>query len=182
VVRESSYLRENKQALQLLRKLDQFKAFSNSDLRSFLEVGKLMQYEPGEILIREGHRDGWIYLLISGEVEIIKDGQAIKSLTRSGELFGEMEAVDGAPRSATIKAVNATLVLGVDGSLTELKIKNNELAFCYTLYRLFAEILADRLRQATEEISALRMELKEAKEELKRKPRAAAPKSGWELE
>lgn len=169
MVRESSYLTENKRALQLLRKLDQFKAFSNHDLRSFLELGKLMQYEPGEVLIRERYSDGWIYLLISGEVEIVKDGQVINTFSRSGELFGEMEAVDGAPRSATIRAVTDTLVLGVDGSLTDLKIRKNELAFCYTLYRLFAEILADRLRQATEEISSLRSELQQTREELRMK-------------
>lgn len=179
MVRESSYLRENKRALQLLRKLDQFKAFSNSDLRSFLDLGKLKQYEAGEILIREGYSDGWIYLLIAGEVEILKDWQTIKVLNRSGELFGEMEAVDGAPRSATIRAVTDTLVLGVDGSLTDLKVKENELAFCYTLYRLFAEILADRLRQATEEISSLRVELQQVREGKKKQGQGA---TGWELD
>ncbi|MDA8165525.1 MAG: cyclic nucleotide-binding domain-containing protein [Desulfobacteraceae bacterium] len=182
MVRESSYLRENKQALQLLRKLDQLKAFSNRDLQSFLEMGKLVQYDSGEILIQEGSHHGWIYLLIEGEVEILKNGQSIKRLKRNGELFGEMEAVDGSPRSATIKAVTPTLVLGVDGSLTELKLKNNELAFCYTLYRLFAELLADRLRQATKEISSLRLELEQVKAELGRKQRDVPPKTGWELE
>lgn len=160
-MRETSYLTDNEKVLGILKKIDKFQPFSDSDLHSFLDLGKLKEYAPGEYIIREGEVDYWVYFLLVGEVEIVKEGESIKTLQRSGELFGEMGVIDGSPRSASIRAVTKCLMLGVDGSLLDRKNIENELAFNYTIFRLFAQVLAERLRLSTEEISRLKRDLDE---------------------
>lgn len=158
-MRETDYLTDNQRVLTLLKSIEKFTPFSDDDLRSFLELGKLIEFEPGESIIREGEKDTWIYFLLSGEVTIYKNHKKIHSLKRSGEILGEMGIIDGSPRSATIKAKEKSLLLGVDGNLVNQKHQANELAFGYTIFRLFAEILAQRLRLTTEENILLKKEL-----------------------
>jgi CRP/FNR family transcriptional regulator, cyclic AMP receptor protein len=167
-MKSSLYLDKNKQVLSLLKKIDNFQLFSDSDLESFLHLGKLKRYEAGEVIIQEGEFDCWIYFMISGEADIEKRGKKIDTLRRSGDLFGEMGVVDGEPRSATIRAVSDTLVMGIDGSLVDRKAKENELAFCYTIFRLFSENLAEKLRITTSENIKLKEELRKKEDLLKK--------------
>lgn len=158
-MRETSSLTDNQRVLTLLKSIEKFSPFSDDDLHSFLDLGKLIEYQPGETIIYEGAQDTWIYFLLSGEVTIFKNGKKVHTLKRSGEILGEMGIIDGSPRSATIKAKEKSLLLGVDGTLVNQKHQANELAFGYTIFRLFAEILAQRLRLTTEENIRLKKEL-----------------------
>jgi CRP/FNR family cyclic AMP-dependent transcriptional regulator len=44
------------------------KDFETKDLEALLKVSKIRQYEPKEMIIKEGESDKRIYFLISGEV------------------------------------------------------------------------------------------------------------------
>ena len=158
-MRETDYLKENKHVLALLKRIDRFQNFSDKDLHSFMKIGKLREYNPGEMIVKKGDTDRWAYFLISGEVKIVKGGETLGILNRSGDLFGEMGVVDGGPRSATVWARTKTMVLGVDCSVLARDEINNEIAFLYTIYRLFAEVLAERLRITTDEVSRLKSQL-----------------------
>ena len=132
-------------------------------------MGKLIKYDPGEIIIREGdYYDQWIYFLISGKVEILKADKTIDILARSGDLFGEMGVVDDSPRCATIRALAKTLVLSVDASMMYNKSERQHMAFSYTIFRFFAEVLAERLRYTTQENIKLKKELDEKKKLLEK--------------
>lgn len=162
-MRESSYLKDNQKILEKLKEIKFFKPFNDEDLHSFLDLGKLKEYDPGEIIIQEGEFDCWVYFLLSGQIEIIKNGKVMGILKRKGEIFGEMGVVDGSPRSATIRAAAKSLTLSVDGSLMDRKYKENELTFSYTVFRLFSEVLAHRLRITTEENTRLKEEIEKLK-------------------
>ena len=158
-MRETTLIADNQKVLAILKSIESFRPFSDEHLQSFLEVGKLCEYDQEETIIQEGDTDTWMYFLLAGEIEIVKNDTQIKILRRSGELFGEMGVVDGAPRSASIRSLTKVLLLGVDGSLIEKKHQKNELAFGYTMFRLFTEILVERLRLTTQENIQLREEL-----------------------
>ena len=151
-MKESPYIGENKRLIILLKKIDRFKLFSDEDIRMFLELAKLKEYDAGEIIMEEGEADTWIYFLIGGSIEIVKDHKVIGQLRRTGEVFGEMGVIDGSPRSATVRASDEkAIVLGVDASMVDRRLRAKDISFAYTMYRLFAEILAVRLRHTTEE-------------------------------
>ena len=155
-MREVDNADENSEILRLFSGIQKFAMLPEDDLRNFIKSGRLRVYEPGEALIKEGEYDCWVYFLISGNLEIIKSGKPIGQLQRNGDMFGEMGIIDGSPRSATIRAAAKSLVLGLDASYIDRKQKTSDLSFCYILYRLFAEVLAARLRDTTDENIRLR--------------------------
>ncbi len=61
-------------------------------------------YEDGDGIIREGNTDIDFFELIRGSLTVIKNGKKIAELTEPGEYFGEMAAITGEQRSASIIA------------------------------------------------------------------------------
>jgi CRP/FNR family cyclic AMP-dependent transcriptional regulator len=63
----------------------------------------------GDTIFREGEEANAMYVVISGEVEVLKRGKrgvdARVALLGPGDWFGEMSIVDIQPRSATIRAL-----------------------------------------------------------------------------
>jgi CRP-like cAMP-binding protein len=160
-MRETDYLKENQKALDLLKRIARFSAFDDQELNAFLEVGKLKEYEAGETIIKKGEIDHWVYFLVSGEVKIVKGEKTFAVLKNGGELFGEMGVIDGSPRSASVWALTKTMVLGLDCASIDARRKESTAIFRYTVFRLFAESLAERLRQTNEEVMRMQKELKE---------------------
>jgi CRP-like cAMP-binding protein len=61
-------------------------------------------YEAGECPQVEGEPNDRISFIVSGEVEIVKNGVVIARL-KEGETFGEMELLDIMPSIATVRTV-----------------------------------------------------------------------------
>ena len=60
--------------------------------------------EPGALLFSEGTQDGMLYVLVNGEVEILKGDFQVNTVTEPGALFGEMSLQLGIPHMATVRA------------------------------------------------------------------------------
>ncbi|WP_241562541.1 Crp/Fnr family transcriptional regulator [Streptomyces hoynatensis] len=76
-----------------------------------LHVAAPCQYQSGESLMREGDRSTHVVLLLSGIAKIsarLDEGhEALLAIRASGDVVGEMAAMDGKPRSATVTACGA---------------------------------------------------------------------------
>lgn len=59
----------------------------------------------GEVILREGERSGMLYILIEGEVEVLKGDTQVNSVSDSGAFFGEMSVLLDTPHVATVRAV-----------------------------------------------------------------------------
>ena len=160
---ESEYLKDNLSILKKIGNIPTLSSFSEDDLKGVLELSKIRKYEKGETIIEEGVFDSWIYFLVSGEVKVVKHDNELSILKRTGDVFGEMGIIDGSPRSASIYAVEETVCLATDASYIDRLSGNDKIVFSYILYRLFAEILANRLRLTSEEL----ISLKEGKDPVK---------------
>ncbi len=68
------------------------------------------EYRQGQIIVTQGTPGTAFYLIISGRVEIVRDGASLGALG-AGDFFGEMSLLDNAPRSATIRALDDTVCL-----------------------------------------------------------------------
>jgi CRP-like cAMP-binding protein len=152
MMRESS-LAGHEEYFENLRRMAGFASFEDEDLRRILDSGRLRRYEPGEDVIREGEREAWMYFIISGRVSVLKEGRSVGRIAGTGEIFGEIGIIDGQPRSATVRAEDKTLVLAVDGSFLNA-VPDEHRAACYSvLYRMFAQVLAERLRETSEDLA-----------------------------
>jgi CRP/FNR family cyclic AMP-dependent transcriptional regulator len=149
---ESDYLKGNISFVEKLREIPTLSTFSEEELKGLLELSRIRKYEPGELILEEGFFDAWIYFLVSGKVKIVKHGEDVSILQRVGDIFGEMSIIDGSPRSASVYAADKTVCLATDASYIDRLSDNDRIAFCYILYRIFSEILADRLRLTTEKL------------------------------
>ena len=60
-------------------------------------------FKLGEVIFTEGDKGDKMYVILSGEVEIERDGTIVEKLSQGG-IFGEMALIDGSPRAATARA------------------------------------------------------------------------------
>jgi CRP-like cAMP-binding protein len=61
-------------------------------------------FADGDWLIREGLPGGRFYVLVSGEVIVLKGETEITRISEPGAVFGEMSALLGLPYSASVRA------------------------------------------------------------------------------
>lgn len=71
-----------------------------------------LEVEPGETIVREGHVDHEWYVVLDGEVEIVRGTVSIGFLG-PGDHFGEIALLGRTPRTVTIRATKPTRVLMV---------------------------------------------------------------------
>ena len=160
---ESEYLKDNLKYVEKLKKIPSFEDFSEKDLKGILEMSKLRQYEPGEVILKEGGYDSWIFFLISGKIKVVKNDENLSILKRTGDVFGEMGIIDASPRSASICAVDKTVCLATDASYIDRLSGNDRAVFSSILYRVFSQILADRLRVTSGELIKAKEEIEKLK-------------------
>jgi len=150
---ESEFLEENKRIINDLRKIPSLAPFEDADLAALLKISKIQKFHDGEIICKEGSYDSYIYFLIYGSVEISKKGKTLAILKRRGDIFGEMSVMDVSARTASCVAAADTVCLASDTSHIERLSGKEKMAFSYVLYRVFAEVLAERLRMANEKLT-----------------------------
>jgi len=148
-MKETTFLDKNESMLENLRNIDVLEPFEDQELYRLLEMSKIRKYKAGEIILEEGRSDTWLYFLILGRIRISKEGKEVVVLTKKGEIFGEMGAMDASRRSASAHAVTDSVCLATDMFYIEKLSGSDKVAFGYVLYRLLAEILSRRLRMTT---------------------------------
>lgn len=158
----------NFDVIGLLKKIEKFKHFSDQEIQDCVDVAKFREYDPNEIVIKGGSLESWVYLLLKGALSIEKDNQTLGVLQRCGDVFGEMGVIDGSPRSATIRAHTKTLLLCLESSIIEKSLEEGRTNLCYLIYRIFAEVLAVRLRNTTNEVVTLKKETIELNHKLRK--------------
>ena len=118
-------------------------------------------YEPGALIIREGERGDSIFVIGSGSVEVLLsvngEPEILLSILRRGETFGEMGFFERRPRSATVRALEACVVLEVKGeALRRLADTHPEIGL-----RLLLRV-SERLRRMNEQMLTLHLKSVEA--------------------
>ncbi len=117
----------------------------------FSRFGK--KIPAGTVLFHEGDRGAEMFIIQSGRVKISKRIRGVEktlATLEKGEFFGEMAILNDKPRSASAEAVEASELLAIDRKTFESLIRGNvEIAV------RFIKRLADRLREADEQMGAL---------------------------
>lgn len=83
-------------------------------LLRFSEHLPVTSVPSGEILLPEGARTGLLYILVEGEVDILKGDVPIETVSDPGALFGEISALIDLPHMATVRARTAARVVRIE--------------------------------------------------------------------
>ncbi|MDA3642784.1 Crp/Fnr family transcriptional regulator [Saccharopolyspora indica] len=72
-------------------------------------AGAARRFDPGESLCRQGDSSQHVYVLLGGSLEVVSDVstgyESVLAVRGPGDIVGEFAAVDGRPRSATMRAL-----------------------------------------------------------------------------
>ncbi len=143
---------DDEELIEKIKKIPSLSALKSEGIQALLKLSEIKEFKAGELILEEGSHDEWIYYLITGKVKIVKKGKTLLSLQYTGDIFGEMGVIDGSARSASVYAVDDTTCIAIDISDLDKYAVKNKFAIRYIIYREFAEVLANRLRQTTDEL------------------------------
>jgi CRP-like cAMP-binding protein len=98
--------------LALLRRCPLFTDAEPDDLREVARHVRRRRFRRGEVIFHAGDPGDALHVVASGSVKIVLSSEigeeAIIATLHPGDFFGELSLLDGAPRSATAAAVEAT--------------------------------------------------------------------------
>lgn len=125
-----------------LRKLEFFKDFRDAELWEVLRGAMWENHAREESLLLEGDVGHAFFIIVTGQVKVMKDGQLLNVL-RDGDCFGEMAYLSGdkARRSATISAVSEVQLIKIQAVQLEHLSEACQLRF----NRVFLRTLIERL-------------------------------------
>lgn len=140
------------------------------------QTAKEEDYHDGQVILEEGSHGDWIYVIVSGAVELSKKiGQekVVIEALKEGDIFGELEFIARIPRTTTARAVGATTVALIDNDflLRELNKLSGD-------FKTIVTTMALRLQKTMEAVAQLRLSGRHSRV---RKVLSLAYKSGEEF-
>ncbi len=161
----------------LLKKVPLFTGISEDIFNSLGDAVQELNLSDGEILFKEGDTGTSIYIIKSGQIEILKSedesGKQVRLAMRSqGDFFGEMSLLEDSPRFASAKAVGKCVVLELSrAKFNELILKNPQIALdvlgvmSSRLRQSDLQMIHD-LEQKNKQLETTNMQLKETADKL----------------
>jgi CRP-like cAMP-binding protein len=80
-----------------------FQGLSRNELIALAKLTEDLEVDEGKVLTREGESGSEFFVIIDGEVGVMKDGQEIRTMG-PGDFFGEIALLEDRPRTATVTA------------------------------------------------------------------------------
>ena len=106
------------QRIEALRQVDFLADVSEVDLQRLADRAQSVTYVAGESIVRQGDPGASLFVCIHGQVQVVLEvpygPERELAQLGPGGLFGEFSAMTGAPRSATVRAVEDTELLRLD--------------------------------------------------------------------
>lgn len=101
--------------------LEAFPASDPDWIATMLDAAEAVSVNRGQIVVRQGERSDDLFVAVTGELAILAapEGAAAGEVAtvQAGEVFGEMAAVNEAPRSASVQARTPSRLLSIPGSV-----------------------------------------------------------------
>ena len=102
--------------LDLLRRVPLFAALDDDDLAWIAGACEAADLAPGEVVAAEGEEGDALFVIAAGELEVVKRSRTTDvpiARLGPGEIVGEMAVLEGLPRNATIRAVEASRTIRI---------------------------------------------------------------------
>lgn len=120
-----------------------FQSLSEDDIRDFVSHFRVKGYPEGEIILKKGEPGIKLFIILSGEVEIIGDYDVTIATLGKGEVFGEMSLLSGNPVNSTVKISKNAKIMCMNGNQFRMMLNRFPSVQMY-----FARLLVDRLAKS----------------------------------
>ncbi len=94
-----------------------FENFEQKDFNALKRLLRERRFSAGDVILEDESDGQEMFLLLEGRVKILKrtkgGGEKMLALLHAGDFFGELEMVDGRPRSATVIALDDCLTFAL---------------------------------------------------------------------
>lgn len=94
-----------------------------ADILEYCEGLQKVTFKPGSVMLPEGERFGKLYVLVEGQVDVIRERTQVTHVDEPGSIFGEMAVLLDMPHSATVKALSAVTAYEIPDALTFLETR-----------------------------------------------------------
>lgn len=131
-----------------LGKIDFFHDFASTELSEVLKATQWFEYDTGSTIITEGQIEECFYIIVAGEVIVKKHNKSLAVLKR-GDCFGEMAYLGKITRTASIEALNKTILMKINATVIDQMSINTQLCF----YKVFSKTLIRRLALTSEKFT-----------------------------
>ena len=128
-----------------LQRTPMFQGVDASRLRLLAFMGEDRSFRDGEFVVRQGDMSDNAYLILDGRADVIVEfGGASSTVAQLGdsEVFGEMAILSPGARTATVRALEASVLRRVSESVLRA-----ELASLKPWMGALVRALADRFRE-----------------------------------
>jgi len=139
-----------KEKFNSLHGLGFFTDFNDAEIWSLVRASNWDNYPPGAVIINEGDIDNSFYIILAGQVAILKNDQIIDTL-QDGDCFGEMGFLSRTERTATVTAKTDVSLIRVNKSTLDRADETTQLRFL----KVFVDIVIGRLKQTTSVLTNL---------------------------
>jgi CRP-like cAMP-binding protein len=123
-----------------LAKIEPFTALSEQSLAELAGECRFLRVEPRRQIIGYQDETAEVFFIVSGKVRVVIHSLQGKEITyrdlEGGEMFGELAAIDGAQRSASVVAVAETVVVAMPQETFREAMRRHPLAAEAVLQRL----------------------------------------------
>jgi eukaryotic-like serine/threonine-protein kinase len=133
---------DQQEQFALLRRLRFFHEFSHAEIQEVMRASQWQDYQAGQEIVKEGELDDRFYVIVAGSCNVHRDRRV--GVLGAGDCFGETSYVQGARRTATIRAADSVTVLKVSSTLLEQVSAACQLRF----NREFLRALISRLQHS----------------------------------
>jgi serine/threonine protein phosphatase PrpC len=142
--------------IEVLKQMPLFRHLTYKEIIRVLNVTEVREYTPNQEIIKEGTPGEEMFILLRGKIRLHKNGAFITHLL-AGSHMGEMALVDRGPRSVSATADERSRVL-ILRRREFYQIIRKDPSLSVKLLWSFVQVLADRLRKTTEDLSGARLE------------------------
>lgn len=134
----------------LLRDIGLFGGLSDETLLELASTLEVVEISPGTTVFREGEGGRDMFVLLGGEMEVLKQSKrqtldARVALLGPGDWFGEMSILDVLPRSATMRALAPARLLRITAQDLDALYRRDMKAYALMVLNIARE-MSRRLR------------------------------------
>ncbi len=144
-----------------------FSDFTETEMLKLFSLSGKKIYRKGAVIFKEATIDDKMYIIIAGQVKLLKKSAGASKVTplkelKSGDCFGELGFLNNSPRYASAVTDIDTVCI----SISDTVLRKTEPYLCLKLYKSLSVMLSERIHHSDERICELALEVEALKARL----------------